>query len=109
MHPAAWSEELLIGIPEMDKEHCLLFEAMRELLTVGPQASREHVFALLDRIERHAGKHFAHEERLMRRAGYGGTEWHRQQHRAARKRILPLLRAARHGGEPERTALVDFL
>jgi hemerythrin len=106
---ARWSKAFLIGVPELDDEHRGLFAAVSELCRVAASGNRPNTLLQLRLIAKHTAEHFGHEERLMRRAGYYGYRWHRQQHETAKKRLGPLVQAARCGGTPECERLVAFL
>jgi len=93
-----WSEFYSLGIPEVDNDHRGLFAAMGDLADAVVRQDWDSARAILQVIPPDATKHFTREERLMRRVGYSGLEWHRKQHATARKHLSILVQAALAGG-----------
>jgi len=77
-----WSDDLRIGIDEVDREHQALFLYFNELLAAAdrhadaPETSREAI-AKLELMFR---EHFEHEEKLMLETGYPGYHGHKDRH-----------------------------
>ncbi|HTS26576.1 MAG TPA: hemerythrin family protein [Bryobacteraceae bacterium] len=109
METTSWSDSFGIGIPELDTEHQTLFVTMADLGVAVTTHDRPNTQRLLRLIAEYAVDHFTHEERLMRRAGYSGYHWHRQQHLTARQRISSLIQAARCGNSSECGLLLEYL
>ena len=73
----AWSEELSVGIPQIDEEHRRFIGLVNELnAAIAGREPKAQVEALLDAIVSEARAHFAHEERLLGERGYPGAEQH---------------------------------
>lgn len=109
MDSALWKDRFVVGIPEIDEEHRGLFDALEELSTALAAGERARALDTLRPIAEHALSHFAHEERMMRRAGYSGYKWHRAQHETAKKRLSALIQEARGAGLPECQHVAEFL
>ncbi len=78
-------------IPEIDVEHQEMFRLaaeLRQAVLAGEKSARLDV--LRRRLASEVNGHFAHEERLMRAAGYPSYKWHERQHQAARVRLAAL-------------------
>lgn len=73
----AWSEELSVGIPQIDEEHRRFIGLVNELnAAIAGRDPKSQVEALLNAIVRDAHAHFAHEERLLAERGYPEAEQH---------------------------------
>jgi hemerythrin len=106
--PPHWSDVYSLGMPAVDNEHRGLFAAMSDLSDAvlrNDWGTAKHILAA---IPKDAAKHFSREERLMRRVGYSGSEWHRAQHTTARKRLGVLVQAARSGGMAECNGVIAY-
>ena len=112
MQPCAkappWTNSLRLGIPDVDREHRGLFAALNDLSAAMSSGDWTTVRRILQVIPKDAATHFRREELLMRRAGYSGYEWHRMQHRAARKRIEVLVEQALLDGIPHCQAVLSW-
>src|ERR1022692_3069940 len=60
-------------------------------------AASSEVQSIVDDLVIHTAKHFSHEEREMRAAGYSLYAWHHRQHHTARFSIRVLERRIRRG------------
>lgn len=81
----AWSDDLSVGIQEIDEQHKVLVGLLNELHTAisGHKGSAE-CRVILDRLAEYARAHFAVEESLMRVLGYPDYENHNGPHFLAR-------------------------
>jgi hemerythrin len=73
-------EHALGGVAEMEREHALEIQMVRELqaaLAAGNQAAAEPLF---DRLEEFTNAHFLAEQLLMRLHAYPAFEGHQQEH-----------------------------
>lgn len=88
MRSLKWSPAHAVFVTEIDDDHKEIFEAVA---TLQKALSSQQPVAELRRLTHHliacVSGHFDHEERLMRAARYGSIGWHRQLHRAARRRV----------------------
>jgi len=103
-----WSDAYRLGLPDVDREHCGLFAALSDLSVAVVSEDWSAARRILEVIPRDAVGHFRREERLMRRAGYAGREWHARQHATARRRAAALIEAALSGGMPYCAAVLSY-
>lgn len=76
-----WTDELSLGIDEVDEEHKALIDLINglyDVIQVG--ADYVQVVELLGEIYSQIAVHFAHEEDMMRQSGYARFEEHREDH-----------------------------
>lgn len=110
MRNCRFTGALAVGVPEIDGEHQLLFDLCDRLeRATAVSAAPDEVRPILDELIAHAAKHFSHEERRMRSAGYAHYAWHRRQHQAASARIIALDRRIRRGDPHAPRELLEFL
>lgn len=98
MAPADGHPDLVTGNREMDEEHALQLQLLRELvqnLESGDGPASLEVFRRLDGF---TNAHFLAEERLMRLHGYPESESHRSEHGGFVEE-LTTLRARLSGGD----------
>jgi hemerythrin-like metal-binding protein len=103
MAPIEWKPEYSVGDPAVDHEHRELIDLVNAsagaILDRRPEADIERGFGDLFRA---ISAHFAHEERQMQEAAYGGFAVHKADH----ERLLDVLRDLMDGAaaEPRRSA-----
>ncbi len=76
-----WTDELIIGIDEVDREHQQLIElinGLHDVMQVG--ADYVQIVELLGQIYAQLASHFAHEESYMRQTHYPLLEEHKEDH-----------------------------
>lgn len=81
MKDIVWGDVLSVGIDEIDEDHRKLvniFNILNHSVTEG--ASPEYLAAVLEELINCTVWHFSHEERLMLKYGYEGTEEHKAEH-----------------------------
>lgn len=76
----AWSDDLSVGSPTIDREHRELVELFQHLTDPARQDDAAFLRATLDDLVRHVGEHFEREEGIMRRWDYPNYALHRQAH-----------------------------
>lgn len=113
--PLIWSEDFATGIGEIDEQHKILVDTLRE---AGETLGTDSSMATLDKITRdllgYALYHFDTEERLMREYGYaakshGDAERHLEQHRAFSAKIVAVRDGLKSGKRISRDELLGFL
>jgi len=105
MPTMTWSEEMSVGIPELDEDHKTLIRVINQLdANAGNKARRDSVRQSLVALQRYAEFHFAREENVMAACAYPGLEDHREEHRRFIERIRQL--NARFAENPESSAEV---
>ncbi len=71
-----WQEKYLLGVLEMDREHQNFCEELSELL----KADSSNFAELIEKLFKHAQKHFKEEEHLMLECGYSSYSEHKSEH-----------------------------
>ncbi|HBA86570.1 MAG TPA: hemerythrin [Geobacter sp.] len=76
-----WTDELLIGVSEIDSQHKELFSRFARLFTAcGEGKGKEEVLRLLLFLQEYVKEHFAAEERLQMRHAYPDYAVHKGEH-----------------------------
>lgn len=77
-----WSDDLSVGVPEIDMQHRELFAMMNDLLDAIREGKREKVVeGAISFLENYIDKHFSTEENKMIEAKYNGYENHKNEHK----------------------------
>ena len=93
-----WSPQYAVDVPEIDREHRSLFDAINRLHGAMLEGQSAPILRrLLGELNEYAVNHFAHEEALMKASGYPGIEAHIQQHDALHRRARVLLERYERG------------
>lgn len=85
----SWSESLSVGITEIDAQHKELVEQvnlLHEAMRAGK--GQQEILAILGNLVTYTKVHFAAEENLMRRIGYGEYAGHKAKHEALTQQVL---------------------
>jgi hemerythrin len=98
MTPADGGHTLITGNREMDEEHALQLELLRELMQNLESGDRPAALELFERLDQFTNAHFLAEELLMRLHAYPQFEAHAAEH-AQFVEQLTALRAGLAGGE----------
>jgi hemerythrin len=78
-----WSDELSVGIEEIDNQHKVLVELVNEMHeAIHQRHGSDAVRGVLSKLADYTRIHFAVEESLMRILGYPGYDTHKEQHEA---------------------------
>jgi hemerythrin len=86
-----WSDELSVGIQEIDEQHKVLVSLLNEMHdAIHERHGREASIRILKRLTEYTKIHFAVEESLMRIFDYPGYEEHKKQHEQLIQEILDL-------------------
>lgn len=76
-----WTEDLVVGIPDIDNQHKELFFHINKLIEACHQGrGAQTVGEVLSFLGSYARLHFGTEEDYMRKYQFPGMEGHRQQH-----------------------------
>lgn len=87
-----WSDELSVGIAEIDREHQHFFELINRLnRAIRERAEKSEIIQILQLIWRDAEQHFAHEEQFFAQWHYPDVE----EHAAIHQRTLDTLQRIR--------------
>jgi len=78
-----WSRSFSVGVSQMDNEHQRLIGIINNLYgSMRSGRSKDAIGTILDELVDYTKTHFAHEERLMQDAGYGGLADQKRAHEA---------------------------
>jgi len=76
-----WTPEYSVNIPEIDREHRVLFGTVESLLqAMRAGEGKQRLGALLAEMIRYTAQHFTREEAFMAAAGFPELQAHRSQH-----------------------------
>jgi hemerythrin-like metal-binding protein len=79
-----WSAKYMVDIPSIDRQHSGFFDLVNRTMKkqrTSPVLSKEDIDEIIKHLEDYLTFHFAHEEKLMREAGYDKLEQHVTEHR----------------------------
>lgn len=86
-----WSQDLSVGINEIDEQHKELFSRINRLVeSVRQSRCRETIPEVIGFLEEYVIMHFANEETYMKKYNYPGYEAHKAQHSEFLKSISGL-------------------
>jgi hemerythrin len=86
-----WSENLKIGIREIDEPHKALIAMVNELhQAIVARNAKDTARDILDRLADYPRTYFRDEEGLMQRSGYSALGSHREQHEDLIRRVSEL-------------------
>jgi hemerythrin len=105
-----WSDELSVGIQEIDEQHKVLVGLVNEM----DEAIRQHhgsevTAEILQRLAEYTKIHFAVEESLFRIFDYPGYEEHKKQHDELIREVLELQNKVNSGKKSVSFQLLHFL
>jgi hemerythrin len=105
-----WSDELSVGIQEIDEQHRVLVDLLNEMHTaIHEHHGREVSIRILQQLMEYTKIHFAVEESLMRIFEYPGYEEHKLQHEHLIKEIHDFEHKIVFEGNPISFQLLHFL
>ncbi|MDJ0806841.1 MAG: bacteriohemerythrin [Gammaproteobacteria bacterium] len=106
----SWSDELSVGIQEIDEQHKVLVALLNDLHNaVLSRHGREAVGPILGRLAEYTRIHFAVEESLMRILDYPRYEEHKEEHVSLIKEVNELHRKFNDEGLNISMNLLHFL
>ncbi|NLA60739.1 MAG: hemerythrin family protein [Firmicutes bacterium] len=86
-----WTDELSVGVDEIDNQHKELISRVAGLLSAMAKGKgKDEVTETLDFLADYVVFHFSSEERIMREHAYPGFTHHRQQHLFFTERVKGL-------------------
>jgi len=113
--PIQWSDVLLTGVAEIDRQHRVLVDTLTEARVKLTSETDNPVFEQITRyLLSYAIYHFSTEEQLMLQFGYAAAmpdeaKLHLAAHRAFSERVVALREDAREGKPGSRDDLLVFL
>ncbi len=86
--PLTWKKEFAIGVPEIDKQHQLLFNRFDQFLEAIDQGKGERELQdIFNFLKEYVIFHFKAEEGLQKRFSYPHLEMHLAEHRSFEKQL----------------------
>lgn len=83
-----WTDQMSVGLPELDDDHKMIIEAINQLdANAGDAAQKDVVRQCLMRLRRYAEFHFAREEKVMAACAFPAIEVQKDEHRNFVERI----------------------
>jgi len=105
-----WQNDLSVYIPEIDKQHQKLIDAVETLSCAIEKGEDQAVLGkTLDDLVDYALTHFAAEERLFDQYEYPDRESHRQQHRAFADQVFSFKSKCDAGSDSISQQLAEYL
>lgn len=105
-----WSDELSVGIEEIDAQHRVLVDLINEMHEAIHQRQGSKVVQdVLDKLVDYTRIHFAVEESLMRILNYPGYEEHKEQHEELMQHVYDLQEKVATGKTSIGFELMHFL
>jgi hemerythrin len=78
--PLKWTEDLSVGVDEIDEQHRELFRRAGRVLDGLKRGEPEEIGGLVDFLHEYAVTHFGAEEEFMRKSRYPGYVRHKAEH-----------------------------
>jgi hemerythrin-like metal-binding protein len=113
--PIQWSDALLTGVAEIDRQHHILVDTLNEAQVKLTSEAGDPAFEKITRdLLAYAIYHFNTEEQLMQKYGYAAASpkeasAHLAAHRSFSEQVVALRDKAREGKPGSREALLAFL
>lgn len=86
-----WSNSYSVNIPSMDQEHQRLIDIINNLYAAMRSGrGKDAIGSILDELVDYTKTHFAHEERLMKDAGYEGYDEQKRSHEALISQVVEI-------------------
>ncbi len=105
-----WSDELSVGIEEIDEQHKVLLKLINQMHTaIHERHGSEAVDSILAELIEYTRIHFAVEESLMRILNYSGYIEHHEQHQELLEHVVQLQKKLASGKTAISFELMHFL
>jgi len=111
MEKLIWSEDLRVGVEEIDAQHRQLIDIrnrLAECCSAGASERRESFHHILSELFEYSRAHFLAEEHFMQWQGFPGLEQQRQEHAEFIEAVFAFSKAASEG-EDACVQCVNFL
>ena len=83
-----WSNELSVGVVELDEQHKKLFGYLNEFYDSIQSDNKKALKSLIDSLMEYALYHFRTEEKYFDKFGYEDSEFHKKEHQDFVDRVL---------------------
>ncbi len=105
-----WRKEFNLNVKEMDKQHRVLVGIISDLQdAVKNGEGKVKLAEVLERLLAYTDKHFAAEEKLMKKHGYPGYNEHKSKHIKMRGKVLSLVKDYNDGRVTISFSVLTFL
>jgi len=105
-----WSEDMSVGIQEIDEQHKLLVDLINQLHEAVVKSTDNVIIGdILEELTQYTIVHFTVEESLMRIFDYSRYEEHKEQHKLLRDQIFELQVKIKTGDVDVGMELLSFL
>jgi hemerythrin-like metal-binding protein len=105
-----WNEKYSVNVSSIDYEHKKLFQMINELSDAMRSGKGSGIAPeILKRLAAYTQEHFAHEEKMMVRAGYAHYATHKVEHDKLTKQVVELMRDFDDKKVVLSVSLLDFL
>ncbi len=87
-----WTEDMSVGVEELDNDHRVLIDLMNQLASADARRDRINLEAVLDELVDYTVFHFEKEEQYLEKAGFPTLEGHRGLHAALTTQVFAIRR-----------------
>ncbi len=105
-----WSDDLSVGVPEIDKQHKKLVDILNRYYTEikNKEDDKETIDRFLDELSDYMRDHLDYEEKFLAVVGYPELEQHKKVHRMFMNMYSKEIERARNGDKKALRELVSF-
>jgi len=103
-----WDERVSIGVPEIDRQHQILFSVINQLMGLHEEGATD-TFDILEQLTHYLNYHFHTEHTLMLGLDYPDFQEHSASHQNFIDRVLGFLDDYEHSKMPPPRDLLAFL
>lgn len=103
-----WTEDLSVGVKEIDDQHKKLFGMINDFNEIDLEKDRDGSAMILSEFIGFVGMHFSTEEDFFELCAYRGAKEHIEEHVGYAKRVLQFQRDY-EGGTYDSAAFLEFL
>ncbi len=105
-----WSDDLLLGIPEMDEQHKQLIAILNQFYDAVERGEREEgILSLFEGADRYADHHLSSEEKFLESIQYPELDAHRALHEMYRQEYRTMMERYKQGDRKAARELTAFL
>ncbi len=105
-----WSDRLTLGIIEIDRQHKKLVDLINNLhVAMVEKKSSSMIIKTLDELVDYTKTHFSFEEKMMRDAGYPGSDHHKELHDKLTKKVISFQEQVKSGHTVISNEIMIFL
>ncbi len=105
-----WTEDLSVGVTEIDYQHKALINIINKIHSCySNEGSRDNLISLLPELSWYAGEHFKNEEEFMENNGYPDLEQHKQIHASMLRQLGQLIAKCQNGNNLASSETSEFL